>query len=190
MKTLRLNICFSGLVLLGACAKESPPIPVSELLDNPRLLEATIVRCAQNRAHTKYDADCVNARYVASRLEYRAMQSRRTQLETQSTRKRQALRRTQEAATVARNRVLEAKRLRKEAEYLGVFDDQAPAGTGNANDAASATDNAAGAGRNAPGVEISPPEADSTSATAAATGVESDLASTREELQRRQQNPQ
>ncbi len=161
MKTLRLNICFSGLVLLTACAKEPPPVSVSELMENPRLLEATIVRCAQNRAETKYASDCVNARYVASRLEYREMQARRAALESQSTRKRQALRRTQEAAAEARRRVLEAKRLREEAEYLGVYDGLTPAGT----DAA---------------VEVAEPD----------ESVGSDPESTPEELNRRQENPQ
>ncbi len=129
MKTLRLHIWFSGLVLLAACFGEPPPVSVAELFENPRLLEATIVRCAQNRSETKYAADCVNARYVASRLAYREMQAERAALESQSTRKRQALRRTQEAAAEARRRVLEAKRLREEAEYFGVYDDLTPAGT-------------------------------------------------------------
>ncbi len=193
MKTLRLNICLSGLVLLAACAKAPPSISVSELLENPRLLEATIVRCARNRAETKYAADCVNARYVASRLEYRAMQKRRAALEAQSTRKRQALRRTQEAAAEARRRVLEAKSRREEAEYLGVYEGATPAGTGRANDAASASDIATGAERISPGSGISTAEADRTGATAAVakadTGAASDLESIREELQRRHQNP-
>lgn len=93
MKTLRLNICFSGLVLLAACAKEPPPVSVSELLENPRLLEA--------------------------------------------------------------------KRLREEAEYLGVYDGLTPAGTGATR-------------------EVAEPDA----------SVGSDLESNREELNRRQQNPQ
>ena len=45
MKTLRLTSGFTGLVLLAACTKEPPPVSVAEFMENPRLLEATMVRC-------------------------------------------------------------------------------------------------------------------------------------------------
>ena len=190
MKTLRLNICFSGLVLLAACAKEPPPITVSEFMENSRLLEATMVRCGQNRSEMKYEAACVNARDAVNRLEVGEKQARHAELEAQSERKRQALRRTQEAAAEARRRALEAQRRREEAEYLGVFDRVAPDGTGLAGDA----DSAAGTAGNAPGVEITPPEPesveDAAEDTESGTGVGRDLKSIREELKRRQENPQ
>ena len=120
MKTSRLKSSLAGLVLLTACAKEPPPISTAEMMENPRLLEATMVRCSQNRSETKYEVECVNARDAANRLEARRKELRRAELEAQSERKRQALRRTQEAAAEARRRAQEAERLREEAEYLGV----------------------------------------------------------------------
>jgi len=123
MKTFCLFICLTDLVLLAACAREPPPISVSELRENPRLLEATLVRCARDRNASRYSGDCVNARYVAGRFEYRARRARDVELEAQSLRKRQALRRTQRAAAEARRRVQEERRLRDDAEQHGIFDD-------------------------------------------------------------------
>lgn len=105
-------------MLLGACAEEPPPISATEFMENPRLLEATMVRCAQNRAESRYIAECMNARDAVNRLEATAERTRREGLEKQSERKRQALRRTQEAAAEARRRSLEEQRRREEEEYL------------------------------------------------------------------------
>lgn len=196
MKMLRLKFCFSSLLLLAACGKEPPPISASEFMENPRLLEATIVRCGQNRSEMKYVAECVNARDAVNRLEVSEKHAKRGELEAQSERKRQALRRTQEAAAEARRRTLEAQRRREEAEYLGVFDGVIPNGTGLAVDRASAMDATTDAPGNAPGVEIAPPEAQSIEEIAAETEMEakndvgSDLESIRQELKRRQENPQ
>lgn len=118
-----VTVLVCGLVLLGACADEVPPVSVVEFMNNPRLLEATMVRCAKNRAETKYAVECVNARDAVNRLAAAEEQARRQQMEAQSERKRQALRRTQEAAAEARRRAMEAQRQREEAEYLGLFDE-------------------------------------------------------------------
>lgn len=193
MKTLRLNFCFSGLLLLAACAKEQPAVSVSEFVENPRLLEATMVRCAQNRSETKYEVDCVNARDAVNRLEVGAKQAKREELEAQSERKRQALRRTQEAAAEARRRAREAQKHREEAEYLGVFDAVTPNGTGLAENPEITPDEGTGPEGNMPGVEIAPPEPqpdDIVEFFEPETGVASDLESIREELKRRQENPQ
>lgn len=128
MKFLLIIGSACGLFLLAACAEEQPPISVSEFMVNPRLLEATTVRCARNRSETKYDAECLNARDAINRMEAASERARREQLDAQSDSKRQALRRTQEAAAEARRRRLEAQRLREEAEYLGLFE-EVPAGT-------------------------------------------------------------
>jgi hypothetical protein len=123
---MKLSLIISsacGLILLAGCAEEAPPVSASQFMQNPRLLEATMVRCARNRSETKYDAECVNARDAVNRLEAASDQDRRQELEAQSDRKRRALRRTQEAAAEARRRRLEAQRLREEAEYLGLFEE-------------------------------------------------------------------
>ena len=193
MKTMHLKLCVSSLVLLAACAKEPPPISVSEFMENPRLLEATMVRCGQNRSEMKYEADCVNARDAVNRLEVSQKQAKSAQLEAQSERKRQALRRTQEAAAEARRRAADEQKRREEAEYLGVFDGVTPSGTGLA-DEPPIPDDVAGAESNAPGVEIAPPEPQSVDESDEVvnpdSGVGTDLESIREELKRRQEQPQ
>jgi hypothetical protein len=123
MKIVRVTICVSSLALLAGCAEPPPPVSVTEFMENPRLLEATMVRCGQNRAEMKYESECVNAREAVNRLELVAERERRQQLEAQSERKRQALRRTQEAAAAARRRAEEERRRREEEAYLGLFDD-------------------------------------------------------------------
>ncbi len=194
MKTLRLNFCLYGLVLLAACAKEPPPTSVAEFLDNPRLLEASMVRCGQNRSETKYLAECVNVREAINRLEVGEKQARRAELEAQSERKRQALRRTQAAATEARRRAQEEQRRREQAEFLGVTDDVVPDGSGLADDPGPNAGVVATPDGNAPGVQISPPEPESTEDTVEfmepESGVGGDIESIREELKRRQENPQ
>ncbi len=194
MKTLRLNFCLIGSLILTACAKEPPPPSVDEFLKNPRMLEAAMVRCGQNRSETKYLAECVNARDAINRMEVGEKQARRAELEAQSERKRQALRRTQAAAAAARQLVLDAQKRREQAELLGVVNGVAPDGTRLADDPGIATDIAASTDSNAPGVEIAQPEpegaADTIEYMEPDTGVGSDLESIREELKRRQENPQ
>ncbi len=193
MKTLRLIFGSTGLLLLVACAEEPPPISVAEFLEKPRLLEATMVRCAQNRSETRYVADCVNARDAVNRLEARQEATQRAELEAQSERKRQALRRTQQAAAEARRRAVEERNLREQAEYLGVTDGEVPAGTVLPTDNKAAQDTPPAVGGNAPGVEISPPEPESEDmleGTLPDVSSGSDLESIREELKRRQEEPQ
>lgn len=175
MKFLLIIGSACGLFLLAACAEEQPPISVAEFMANPRLLEATTVRCARNRSETKYDAECLNARDAINRMEAASERARREQLDAQSDSKRQALRRTQEAAAEARRRRLEAQRLREEAEYLGLFE-EVPAGTEAGQVTAPASDPALPAnGEPARSIDgDAPPQ----------TGT--DLNAVREELRRRQ----
>ena len=113
---------FFVLSLIGACGKEPPPRTVAEFMEDPILLEATMVRCGQDRSAMRYEAECVNARDAVDRLAAAREQERRRQLEAESERKRQALRRAQEAAADARRRAEEAARRREEAAYYGEFE--------------------------------------------------------------------
>lgn len=106
---------------LAGCDKEQPPRSVSEFIDNPILLEAAMVRCAQDRSGTRYDAECMNAREAVGRIEAKEETARRAEFDALSEKKRQALRRTQEAASAARQRRAEAEKQRVEAEYLAQF---------------------------------------------------------------------
>jgi hypothetical protein len=116
---LPILLCSSLFVL--ACSEERPPRTVTEFLDNPQFLEASVVRCAQNRTESRYDAECINARQAVSMIEAGDERARRDRLEAQSKSKRDALRRTQRAAASARQQAAERERLREEAEYLAQF---------------------------------------------------------------------
>jgi hypothetical protein len=194
MKIVRIIICLIGLSLVAACSEEPPPTSVSEFMESPRLLEATMVRCAQNRTETKYMPECVNARDAVNRLERVEERSRRESLELQSERKRQALRRTQEAAASARRRADEEQRRRAEAEYLGIFEELPADSNGSGVVQPAPMDSAPSPASNAPGADV-PPAAESDQAELvefeeAAAEPGSDLEAVREELKRRQQPPE
>lgn len=184
MRILRVAICLLAGGIVAACSKPPPPVSVTEFMDNPRLLEATMVRCGQNRSEMKYEVECLNARDAINRLERAEDRARRAQLEAQSERKRQALRRTQEAAAAARRRAEEDERRREEAEYLGIFEE--PAGTSSTEDRTLSGP----ASVNAPGATIEPepvPESADVPEGTADEPPASDLGQIREELRRRQQ---
>jgi hypothetical protein len=191
MNLVRHTICFCGLTLLVACSEEPPPVSVGEFMENPRLLEATMVRCGQNRSKSRYLADCINARDAVNRLEAAAEKTRREDLERQSERKRQALRRTQEAAAEARRRTLEAQRSQEEQEYLGIFD-QAQGESGDAVSTGGVGNEAtSGAASNAPGIVVEPPQAtdqDQPPTEEIPPEPGTDLGAIREELKRRQES--
>jgi len=117
----RVTVLIGGLALVAGCAEPPPPRSVQEFLDNPLMLEAALVRCSRNRSETRYEAECVNAREANKVVAAREEAQRRAEFEAQSERKRQALRRAQEAAAEARRRAAEAERRREEAEYLAQF---------------------------------------------------------------------
>lgn len=193
----QLILIVSGISLLAGCSEERPPRSASEFLEDPIMLEAAMVRCSQDRTATRYDAECVNARQAVRMIEAKEEAARRADFEARSESKRQALRRTQEAASQARKRAAEAERLRIEAEYLAQFgvalpqedpssDDEEELGnsplavipegaeqrplSSGPNDAMPATD-----GGNAPVITTESPAEDP----------KTDLESIREELQRR-----
>ena len=134
--TKHLTLLLCGFSVLAGCAKEPPARSVTEFLDNPILLEAAMVRCSQDRAKTRYDAECINARQAVARVQAKEEAADKAELDARSERKRRALRRTQAAATEARRRAAEAERLREEAEYLAQFG-VAPPGTEAADDSLS-----------------------------------------------------
>jgi hypothetical protein len=162
-------------------------------MENPRLLEATVVRCGQNRTEMKYDTECVNARDAVNRLERAAERERRTTLEQQSERKRQALRQTQEAAAAARRRAEEEQRRRDEAEYLGLFEETPDDRPVETSGQPAPADSLPIPASNAPVADFEPaPEPETEPAEIEAQPVEpgSDLDAVREELKRRQQSPE
>lgn len=111
-----------GLLVVAGCSREAPAPSVAEYIADPRLLEAAVVRCAENRLELKYTDACINAREAVNRMEAAEAGEQRAQLEAESMRKREALRRARQAALEARERAEEAERLRREAEYLSQFE--------------------------------------------------------------------
>lgn len=200
-------------IALAGCEREPPARTLTEFMDDPLLLEAALVRCTQNRAETRFSAECVNAREAVKIIEAREEAKRRAELEAQSQRKRDALRRTQQAAAEARRRVAEAEKERREQEYFELYgvmppeDDGADEAAGNVPMAVipEATDDLQGnteeydgdeyfeplpaAGSNAPVVDAPPadtPPADEP--PAADDEAITDLDSIREELRRRNED--
>ena len=153
MTKRHVTLLLCGAVLLGACAEEPPPRTAEEFIENPMLLEAAVIRCGQNRAQSRYDAECVNARTAVQRIEAKEEAARKAELEEVSERKRRALRRTQAAAAEARRRAAEREKQRREEESLAQF------GELPAEGAAAASDESASG--NLPGAEILPPPQDS-----------------------------
>lgn len=117
----RRIVTASAVMALCSCAEEPPPRSVGEFMDNPLLLEAAMVRCAQDRAQSRYEAECVNARQAAATIAAREAAQRTAEMEARSEAKRRALRQAQEAAAEARRRAIEAEQRRKDEEYLAQF---------------------------------------------------------------------
>lgn len=161
MRTTTLTLLICGGPLIVGCGQEQPVRSVQEFLDQPQFLEAAVVRCSQNRSESKYDAECINARQAVALIEAREERARRDQLEAESERKRDALRRTQRAAAEARRRAAEQEQLRREAEYLAQFGEIPPS-----PEQSGGTD----LGANVPGAVI--PGADANAETGAAYTVQ------------------
>ena len=188
---IRLPVVLCGFALVAGCAEEPKPRSVTEFLENPIVLEAAVVRCAQNRAESRYDAECVNARQAISIIEAKEERARRDAFEAESDRKREALRRTQQAAAEARRRAAEAARQREEAEYLAQFGELPPSANSDV-----AVEGSEG---NAPAMVIpdaevdqvlpppvnSAPASDGGNAPVGATDPVSDLSEIRDELRKR-----
>lgn len=129
---IRSVLAFAFLV---GCSEPLPPPSVAELLADPVLLDATMVRCLEQHDGTNYAPECISAREAAGQLALAAEQARQAELEAESARKREALRRAQEAADAARQQALALAEQRETAEYLGLLPPAAvtaeasPAGT-------------------------------------------------------------
>ena len=189
----RVSLLLCGIAIAAGCVRESPPRTVTEFIDNPMMLEAVMVRCAQNRNESRYEAECVNARQAASIMEAKEERQRRDAFEAQSDRKRQALRRTQQAAAEARRRAAEAERMRKEAEYLAQFG-ELPAPPDGSTDPVEPAANAPtvvmpdpveAASETRPTVESLPPSDGGNAPIAESQPPSSDLDAIREELRKR-----
>ena len=188
---VRLTSLLCGLFMLGGCTEEVPPRSVQDFLADPNSLEAAVVLCSQNRSQTRYDTECVNARQAISIMEAKEDRARRDAFEAESNKKRQALRRTQQAAAEARRRAEAAAQRRREAAYLAQFGELPPSENGDV-EIDEAAMNAPSAVIPAPGAEVAPSPVDEQPATdggnapvAEPTPPATDLDAVREELRKR-----
>lgn len=117
-------IAISGLGLLAGC-EEPRPTSVTEFMEDPIAMEATIIRCNSDRDGRRYDQECVNAREAVRITEAIEQRARRQALEEQSERKLQALRKARDAADAALRRAQEERQRLEEEEYLRQFEEPA-----------------------------------------------------------------
>lgn len=106
---------------LAGCGEEPLPPSVAELIENPVLLDATMVRCLEQHERTSYAPECINAREAAEQLAVVGENARQEDLEAQSARKREALRHAQELADAANQQAVRRAKEREAAEYLGLL---------------------------------------------------------------------
>ncbi len=191
---IRIRPLVLMLAVLCACTEEAPPRTVTEFMDDELMLEAVLLRCTENRAESRYDSECVNAREAVKRLEARQEADRRAELDAQSERKREALRRTQQAAAEARRRAAEFEKRRAELEYQAQFGLPPPSdgSTSEAmlgNEPGAVIPKPADVARDAPASQVMLPTAGSNApridAPPAAVPDAADLGDIRKELRRR-----
>lgn len=192
MKNTTSSLLLLGVASLWACSEEAPPPSVDTFMSDSVLLDATMVRCSADRARTKYEPECVNAREAINRLARAAEAERRAALDAQSERKRRALRRTQEAAATARRLAQETARAREEAAYLAQFETVPPSSDEQAAPPGSAMpENAPTTVPVAPSAAPTeaPPASGADAGSSESTGSEDGktLEEIREELRRRQE---
>ncbi|MEL7537399.1 MAG: EexN family lipoprotein [Pseudomonadota bacterium] len=120
-KPIRYAIGVAFVTLVVGCAKEPQPRTVSDFLDDPIGLEATLARCNANRSRTRGEPECKNAREANKRLAADREAELQARFEAESQRKLEQIRARNEAAEAARRRAEEAARLREELAYEQQF---------------------------------------------------------------------
>lgn len=181
------TILAGGLSLaLGACTPDPPPRTVSEFLDDPIGLDATLTRCNAERLRTRDDPECKNAREAAKRISAAEEQERMRRLEAESQRKLEEARRRQRELDAARARAEEQAREAEEIRILEQLQEglsEAQGGTPPGASTESGADTSVQAGQ-ADGVAPAA-ESDRPAGESAAEPPVSDLEALREELNRR-----
>lgn len=185
------------IALLAACSEEPRPPTAMEFVENPVLLDATIVRCVENRDELRYEAECINARDAVDLIAVKAEKARRAELEAESERKREALRASQEVADEAKRRALEEERRLQEAEFLGLVV-TVPAGTADPSQSMTPEGTIQEGAMPDAATAVTPGEADAAvssseriiaAPTDEAQPAKTDLEEVREKLEQRQEAP-
>ena len=171
------GVSVSLVVTLAACGKEPQPRSVSQFLEDPIALEATLSRCNADRSRTRTDPECINARDATRRISAEEEAERRRTFEQQSQRKLDELRRRTEALEERLRRSEEEKRRMEELQYEQQFEAAAAEASGATTDAANAPAPSEPSNGPAPAAETAPSDVEESSG--------SDIGALREELRRR-----
>src|SRR5271170_1632219 len=69
-KSIIAFVCLTAIALcMAACGpKRIPPMTVSDLMEDRVALDGVLMKCNQNPAKARSDADCLNARIAIDRL--------------------------------------------------------------------------------------------------------------------------
>lgn len=108
--------CLASAMAIAGCS-EPPPRTVQEFMDDPVLLEATLLRCRQEGEAARGDPNCEHARRAAARVAAELEATRRAEREAASARLREERRRREEAEALARQQAEEAARRAEEEAY-------------------------------------------------------------------------
>jgi hypothetical protein len=68
-------LVIAGALLLGACSQDLPPRSALELMRDPAVRDAVLLRCNQLQGSALRDAECRNVREAVDRLAAEAQQS-------------------------------------------------------------------------------------------------------------------
>jgi hypothetical protein len=98
-----------SIVLLSACSQELPPRTAIELMADPAVREAVLLRCSQLQRAALRDAECRNVREAVERLAAEEQESQTEQAQ-------QEVNESFEKAREARRAREERERLRRQAE--------------------------------------------------------------------------
>lgn len=110
------------MLAISGCSDGPPPRTVAEFLDDPIGLEATLSRCNADRSLTRDDPECINAREANNRMAAEDQRRLERDLERESQRKLDAIRRRNESAAIAARQAEEAAKAREEALYEQQFE--------------------------------------------------------------------
>jgi hypothetical protein len=98
MKSIAACGCLVAMLLASAACspRRIPPMTVTDLMEDRVVLDGVLMKCNQNPAKARTDADCLNARIAISRLASRTDPAEEAKRTEEFERSREQLRSTQE----------------------------------------------------------------------------------------------
>lgn len=100
-------LVIAGALLLGACSQELPPRSALDLMSDPAVRDAVLLRCNQLQGAALKDAECRNVREAVDRLAAEEQESEAEQVKHDSFQKAREARRAREERERARREASE-----------------------------------------------------------------------------------